>query len=60
MNESKMLQKASLEEEAISQFQKEKNYQLDRLKATNEEELLRIKREYENKVEEMYRQIQAR
>ena len=60
MNESKMLQKASLEEEAISQFQKEKNYQLDRLKATNEEELLRIKREYENKVEEMHRQIQAR
>jgi hypothetical protein len=36
MNESKFLQKATFEEEAMAQFQKEKNYQLDMLKIKND------------------------
>jgi hypothetical protein len=34
-HESKLLQKASFEEEAVSQLQKEKNYQLDMLRIKN-------------------------
>lgn len=35
MNESKLLQKASFEEEAMNKFQKEKNYQIELLKTQN-------------------------
>lgn len=35
MHESKLLQKATFEEEAISQFQKEKNYQIEMLRIKN-------------------------
>jgi TolA-binding protein len=53
--EAKMLQKASFEEEAVSQLQKEKNYQIDMLRIKNEEDLNRTRREYELKVEDMIR-----
>jgi hypothetical protein len=39
----------------MAQFQKEKNYQLDLMKAQNEEHLSRLRREYENKVEDVQR-----
>lgn len=42
--EAKMLQKATFEEEAITQLQKEKNYQIDMLRIKNEEELNRTRR----------------
>jgi uncharacterized protein (DUF2461 family) len=58
--EANMLQKASFEEEAISQLQKEKNYQIDMLRIKNEEELNRTRREYELKVEDMLREIRHR
>lgn len=35
MQENKMLQKASFEEEAIAQLQKEKNYQIEMLRIKN-------------------------
>jgi hypothetical protein len=58
--EAKMLQKATFEEEAISQLQKEKNYQIDMLRIKNEEELNRTRREYELKVEDTLREIRNR
>lgn len=35
MQENKLLQKASYEEETMSQYQKEKNYQLEMLRIKN-------------------------
>jgi hypothetical protein len=35
MNENKLLQKATFEEEAMIQFQKEKNHQMDLMKVKN-------------------------
>lgn len=55
-----MLQKATFEEEAITQLQKEKNYQIDMLRIKNEEELNRTRRQYELKVEDMLREIRNR
>jgi hypothetical protein len=60
MNESKMVQKAALEEEAVSQFQKEKSYQLEMLKIKNEEELARCRRDFEGKLDDMAKEIKAR
>ncbi len=40
------MQKLSYEEETISQFQKEKNYQLELIKIKCEEESNRIRREF--------------
>ena len=58
--EAKVLQKTTFEEEAITQLQKEKNYQIDMLRIKNEEELNRTRREYEIKVEDMLREIRNR
>lgn len=44
--ETKLLQKASFEEEAIAHLQKEKNYQLEMLRIKNEEDLNRTRRDY--------------
>ena len=44
----------------MSQFQKEKNYQIEMRKIKNDEELNRLKRDYENKVESMQREIASR
>ena len=60
MNESKMLQKASFEEEAMSQFQKEKNYQLEMVRIKNEEDANKLKRDYEVRVEDLTREIRNR
>ena len=38
------MQKASYEEDAIAQFQKEKNYQLELLKIKNDEDTNKLKR----------------
>jgi hypothetical protein len=35
MHESKLLQKTSFEEEAMNQYQKEKNYQIEMMKIKN-------------------------
>lgn len=58
--EAKILQKASFEEEAISQLQKEKSYQIEMLRIKNEEDLNRTRREYELKVEDAIREIRNR
>lgn len=49
INETKYHQKVSSEEEAISQFQKEKNYQIELLKIKNDEDIHRLKREFDYK-----------
>ena len=39
------MQKVSYEEEAITQFQKEKNYQIELIKIKNDEGINKLKRE---------------
>jgi hypothetical protein len=58
--EAKILQKASFEDEAISQLQKEKSYQIEMLRIKNEEDLNRTRREYELKVEDAIREMRNR
>lgn len=60
LQESKLLQKASYEEETMSQYQKEKNYQLEMLRIKNEEELNRLRRDYEVRIEDLQREARAR
>lgn len=60
LQESKLLQKASYEEETMSQYQKEKNYQLEMLRIKNEEELNRTRRDYEARIEDLQREARAR
>jgi hypothetical protein len=55
-----MAQKASFEEEAVAQLQKEKNYQIDMLRIKNEEDLARTRRDYEARLEELLREIRSR
>lgn len=40
------MQKVNYEEEALSQFQKEKNYQLDLIRIKNDEEINKTRREF--------------
>lgn len=42
------------------QFQKEKNYQMERTKASNEDELASLRRNFEKKIEDMRCQIKSR
>lgn len=60
LQEGKLLQKASYEEETMSQYQKEKNYQLEMLRIKNEEELNRTRRDYEARLEDLQREARAR
>lgn len=60
LNQSKLLQKVSFEEQSMVQFQKEKNYQIELMRTQNEENLSRLRREYENKVQDVQRQISSR
>ena len=55
VHETKYHQKVSSEEDAISQFQKEKNYQVGLIKLKNEEEVSRLRREYDYKLDELQR-----
>jgi hypothetical protein len=55
VHETKYHQKVSSEEDAISQFQKEKNYQVGLIKLKNEEEVNRLRREYDYKLDELQR-----
>lgn len=59
-NESKLIQKAAFEEEAMVQFQKEKSYQLEMMRVKSEEEQARLRRDYEVRVEDLQREIVAR
>ena len=47
----------NFEEEAITQFHKEKNYQLELLQIKHEEEISKLKREAELRVDEFLREI---
>ena len=47
----------NFEEEAITQFHKEKNYQLELLQIKHEEENSKLKREAELRVDEFLREI---
>lgn len=60
LHESKLLQKATFEEEAMNQYQKEKNYQLEMLKIKNEEELSRQRRDQELRLEDLQRESKTR
>ena len=44
----------------MNQFQKEKNYQIDMIKTKNEEDLIRLNREYENKVNDVKKELASR
>lgn len=46
-SENKFMQKMNFEEETLSQFHKEKNYQMELLQIKHEEEMSRLKRESE-------------
>ena len=54
-SENKFIQKMNLEEETLTQFQKEKNYQLELQQIKHEEEMSRIKREGELRSDEFLR-----
>ena len=56
-NENKLIQKMNFEEETLSQFHKEKNYQMELLQIKHEEEMSRIKRESELRADEFIREI---
>lgn len=58
--ESKLLQKATYEEETLSQYQKEKNYQLEMLRIKNEEDLNRTRRDYEARIDDLQREARTR
>lgn len=47
----------NFEEEAITQFHKEKNYQLELLQIKHEEEMSKLKREVELRADEYLREI---
>lgn len=54
------MQKVSYEEEAITQFQKEKNYQIELIKIKNDEGSNKLKREYEFKLDDLTRELRGK
>ncbi len=51
IHENKYLQKVSFEEDAIAQFQKQKNYQMDLIKIKHDEDINRNRREFDYKLD---------
>ena len=51
------MQKMNFEEETLAQFHKEKNYQMELLQIKHEEEMSRLKREHELRIDEYLRDI---
>ena len=49
------MQKISYEEDTISQFQKESNYQIELIKIKNDEEGNKLRRDYEYQLYELHR-----
>ena len=60
MNENRFLQKINSTEENLSQFHKEKAYQFDMIQVKHEEDLTRLKGEYELKINELVGEINHR
>jgi predicted secreted Zn-dependent protease len=54
------MQKVSFEGETLSQFQKEKNYQIELIKIRNDEEINKLRREFDLKTDEVQREIKGR
>lgn len=57
LSENKYIQKVSLEDQAISEFSKEKNYQIELLQIKHDEEMSRLKREGELRSDEFLREV---
>jgi hypothetical protein len=56
-SESKFIQKASLDDQAINEFSKEKNYQMELLQIKHDEEMSRLKRDGELRSDEFLREV---
>ena len=58
--ENKYMQKATFEEEAMVQCQKEKNYQLELMRLKGEEDANRLRRDFESRLDELHRELKAK
>lgn len=57
--EKQYKQKLAFEEDSLLQFHKEKNYQMDLLQIKNEEELAKLRREYDIQIDELQKELKS-